>query len=114
MLFDDTVTSALSRALDGTALRQRVTAENIANVMTPGYQARRVDFEAALASALEGGRVDDVSPSVTTSAAAAREDGNNVVLEEETSSLMRSGLQYQALAQAVSFKQGLLRAAVRG
>lgn len=113
MLFDDTVTTALSRALDGTALRQRVTADNIANVMTPGFQARRVAFEQALASALSSGRPGEAQASVTTSEAASREDGNNVVLEDETSSLMQTGLQYQALAQAVSFKHSLLRTAVR-
>ncbi len=114
MLFDDTVTTALSRALDGTSLRQRVTADNIANVMTPGFSARRVEFEQALSSAMRGGRPQDVRASVTTSTAAAREDGNNVVLEDETAEMMRSGLQYQALAQAVSFKHSVLRSAIRG
>lgn len=114
MLFDDTVSKALSRALDGTAARQRVTAENIANVMTPGYQARRVQFESALADAVRDGDPSAVTPSIVTTATASRQDGNNVVLEDETSSLLKSGLQYQALAQAVSFKNSVLRSAVRG
>lgn len=114
MLFDDTVSSALNRALDGTAVRQRTTAENIANVMTPGYQAKRVQFESALAAAVQSGDPSSVQATTTTSGAPAREDGNNVVLEDETSTLLKSGLQYQALAQAVSFKHSVLRAAVKG
>ena len=35
--------------------------------------------------------------------ATPREDGNNVELEIEQGSLLRSGLQFQAVAQAVSF-----------
>ena len=114
MLFDDAVSTALSRALDGTALRQRVSADNIANVMTPGFQARRVDFEQALSSAMRAGRPSTAEATVRTTADASREDGNNVQLEDETASLMQSGLQYQAVAQAVTFKHNLLKSALRG
>ena len=114
MMFDDAVSTALGRALDGTALRQRVSADNIANVMTPGFQARRVGFEQQLAAAIRDGRPGDARAVIETTTTDSREDGNNVVLEEETSSLMQSGLQFQALAQAVSFKHSLLRTAVKG
>ena len=114
MLFDDATTAALGRALDATALRQRVTADNIANVMTPGFTARRVAFESALAEAVRSGRPDTAQASITHTSAPGREDGNNVVLEEEMGSLMRSGLQFQAVAQAVTFKHSLLRTALRG
>jgi|SRR3990170_3157469 len=39
---------ALRRGLDYVAARQGITAENIANVDTPGYKARDVDFKAQL------------------------------------------------------------------
>ena len=113
-LFDDGVSLALGRALDGVALRQRVSADNIANVMTPGFQARRVEFEQALSGAVAAG--DPAAAEITTTGTGAqpREDGNNVQLETETSSMMRSGLQFQALAQAVTFKHNVLRSAIRG
>ncbi len=114
MLFDDGVSLALHRALDGVALRQRVSADNVANVMTPGFTARKVAFEDALAGAVAAGDPELAEPTVTTTGAQAREDGNNVELEVETASLMRSGLQFQALAQAVSFKHSLLRTAIKG
>jgi flagellar basal-body rod protein FlgB len=40
------------QALVARAERQRVIASNIANADTPGYQARDVDFKAAMASAM--------------------------------------------------------------
>ena len=40
-MLESVTSSALISALDGLALRQRSIAENIANVNTPGYQAKR-------------------------------------------------------------------------
>ena len=113
-MFDDGVTLALGRALDAVALRQRVNANNIANVMTPGFRAQRVDFERSLASAVAQGDPAAAQATVLETGATAREDGNNVELEVEQGSLLRSGLQYQAVAQAVSFKDALLRTAIKG
>ncbi len=114
-LFTDRVSSALDRALDGVALRQRVTSQNIANAMTPGYQAQKVDFEGALSAALDGGSQDDVasvSAEVLPTGSASAEDGNNVRLEDEATQLMRSGLQYDALVQAVNYRQNVFHTAL--
>ncbi len=54
-LFDDGASLALGSALDSVSHRQRMTAQNIANVMTPGYRAQRVHFEDSLASAVQSG-----------------------------------------------------------
>ena len=113
-MFDDGVTLALGRALDAVALRQRVNANNIANVMTPGFRAQKVEFERALAGAVASGDPSAASATVLETGASPREDGNNVELEVEQGSLLRSGLQYQAVAQAVSFKDALLRTAIKG
>ncbi len=113
-MFDDGVTLALGRSLDAVALRQRVNANNIANVMTPGFRASKVEFEQALAGAVASGDPSAASPTVLATGATPREDGNNVELEGEQGSLLRSGLQYQAVAQAVSFKDALLRTAIKG
>ena len=42
----------LEGALDAAALRQKVIANNIANINTPGYQAKAVAFEEHLRKAL--------------------------------------------------------------
>ena len=113
-LFTDGVQSALERAMDGVALRQRVASQNVANAMTPGYQAKKVEFEGALAQALSSGAgADSVTPTVVGTGAPSREDGNNVDLETESTGLMRTGLQYEALVQATTYKLSVLRAAVR-
>lgn len=44
-LFGNTTFSALRRGLDFLAQRQQLTAENIANVDTPGYLAKDLNFQ---------------------------------------------------------------------
>ena len=113
-LFTDGVQSALERAMDGVALRQRVSAQNIANVMTPGYRAQKVSFEGDLAAALAAG--DDparATLAVTPTGGAVNELGNDVDISDESASLMKSGLQYEALVQATNYRLGAIRAALR-
>jgi|SRR5689334_13075437 flagellar basal-body rod protein FlgB len=113
-LFTDSVQGALERALDGVSLRQRVTAQNIANVMTPGYQAQRVSFEDSLGAALgQGADPMTTELSVNATGDPSNASGNNVDLATESASLMRSDLQYQALVQAASFRYTVLHDAVR-
>jgi flagellar basal-body rod protein FlgB len=113
-LFTDGAQLALERAMDGVALRKNVAAQNVANAMTPGYQAQKVEFEGALSDAVRSGRgIGSVTPTVTGTGAAAREDGNNVELETESTGLMRSSLQFEALVQATNYKLNVLRSAVR-
>ena len=40
-MFDDVASVTMRSALDGLATRQRVIADNIANVQTPGFRAGR-------------------------------------------------------------------------
>ncbi|REL38688.1 flagellar biosynthesis protein FlgB [Rhodohalobacter sp. SW132] len=47
-LIDSNHTQLLARAMDTYTLRQRVTAGNIANADTPGFNKHRVDFEEEL------------------------------------------------------------------
>lgn len=113
-LFTDPVQSALERAMDGTALRQRVQAQNVANAMTPGYRAQLVDFESALGDALAGGGpLGNVPVQITSSTETPREDGNNVRLDVEQTGLMRSGLQFEALVDAANYRLNVLKAAMR-
>jgi flagellar basal-body rod protein FlgB len=113
-LFTDGVQSALERAMDGVMLRQRVAAQNIANVMTPGYQASKVTFEDSLASALQSGSdPSHVGLEVTATGAESDARGNNVDIVGENTALMRSGLQYEALVQAANYRFNVLHTALR-
>jgi flagellar basal-body rod protein FlgB len=106
----DPVGAILSSALDGIALRQRVIADNIANVDTPRYRASSVDFETSLRAAIASG---DPSAPVTAELLATDTpvgaNDNNVDLRKETLAAVQSQFQYQVLTRATSDRFDLLR-----
>jgi flagellar basal-body rod protein FlgB len=53
MNIDDKTTQALAASLKYRQMRQELIASNIANAETPGYKAKKIDFEDALARALD-------------------------------------------------------------
>ena len=111
-MFDSVSMVALTSALDGLAARQRAIADNVANIQTPGYQAKRVLFEEALAQAVDEG-TGAVAPQVARSLEPTREDGNNVNLDAETLLNVDTNLRYQLATQAVSGQFAAIRAAMR-
>lgn len=112
-LFTDRVSAGVERALDGVAQQQRTTASNIANAATPGYRAQTVSFQDSLQAALDNGD-DPSTAAITTTDAGTPADvnGNTVQLDKEVVDQQREGLQYQALAQAMTFKLGLWQKAL--
>jgi flagellar basal-body rod protein FlgB len=102
----------IHQAMRGLAARQRVTADNVANVMTPGFTAGRVDFESSLKQASAIGEPQDTRIETNRSTGAARLDGNNVNLDDETLSLVDTNLRYQTMVEAMNAKFRLLRTAM--
>ncbi|MBI9114568.1 flagellar basal body rod protein FlgB [Sanguibacter suaedae] len=111
-MFDSVTFVALNSALDGLALRQRVIANNVANVNTPNYLAGRVQFEDALASAVSRG-TGAASATQARSLEPTRLDGNNVNLDAETLLNVDTNLRYQLATQAVDGSFSSLRIAMR-
>lgn len=111
-MFNSVTFVAMNSALDGLALRQRVIADNIANLQTPGFRANRVSFEASLAAAVRDGS-GAVTPDVSTSLEPTRLDGNNVNLDTETLQSIDTNLRYQLATQAISGTFDSLRTAMR-
>jgi len=133
-LMSDPTMRALAYALDGLALRQKTTANNIANIDTPDYKAQRVSFESQLQAALDGSESDNSLPMTTTNQrhislghapfdprtmavqqdnSSLRNDGNNVDIDLEMTTLAETSLRYQALTQLSGMKISLLKNIVR-
>ena len=131
MANDITLDSALKStrfALDGLSERQKVISQNLANVDTPGYQARNLNFESALRLASTNSekrtisllstnprhlQISTTEPGMTTglrSGGSQRADGNNVDIDVELTEMSEVGIEYQALTQAASKKLQLLKA----
>lgn len=106
----DAVSQVLASALDGVSLRQRVIADNIANVDTPGYRASSVDFETSLRAAIASGEPGAaLAPEVLPTDTPVGANGNNVDLRKESLSAMQSQYQYQLLTRAVADRFDLIK-----
>ncbi len=129
-LFDKT-TNALSTSLNMRQLRHNVTTSNIANAETPGYHAKKVDFEDALVRALDTEGVNALQTSSpehfqigTSSPAKVRadvyenpdgqvsNDGNTVDLEKEMSALAENAIMYKSALQLINKKMAALKYAI--
>ncbi|MCP5118118.1 MAG: flagellar biosynthesis protein FlgB [bacterium] len=106
---------AVEYALDALSTRSDVIANNIANAEVPGFNASRVDFEEALARAIDRGRLETLGGADIANAGTAPDaHGNTVQLEEEVVEMMRTRLLQDSMVEAFNFKAGVLRTAIRG
>lgn len=120
------VTSALvGAALDAALLRHEIIANNIANVDTPGYRARRLNFEEQLRGFVQQGamngsddlllteRINWVKDIMNGNDAMIVTQNQTVELDREMVHLTENTLRYQALLQASSKRGELIRMAVK-
>ena len=80
----------LARAMDRTTLRQSLLSTNLANLNTPGFKRKDVDFAVTLDAA------QSTAP-IKTESGSRRADGNSVDLESEILGLGETELRYQML-----------------
>ena len=103
--------SVLTAALDGLSLRQRVIADNVANVDTPNFRATSVDFESSLRDAVEHGGQGEVGATLTPTDTPVGANGNNVDLRKEMLAATQTQYQYQLMSRAVSDQFQLIKIA---
>ncbi|MCK9495413.1 MAG: flagellar basal body rod protein FlgB [Dehalococcoidia bacterium] len=119
-------------ALNGLSRRQSAISANVANIDTPGYQRRAVDFEGALKEQLSvgphelrttddrhftktlTGQVAQGSSDRTREVISERNDANTVSIDEEMLLLVDTQLRYQALSQTTGKRLATLRTVIRG
>jgi flagellar basal-body rod protein FlgB len=111
---NDVTMTALHSMLRGLSARQTAIADNIANVETPGYTAKAVDFETSLREALSSGDTADVTPTTSLTSDQALPNGNNVQIGQEMVNLTDTNLKYETAIQAMTAKFGILRTSISG
>ncbi len=110
--------NVLDKALDASNLRETVITNNLANINTPGYKRREVDFESLLQQELGKTKWTSLDQKMTdvnlTHLNAGvhfdmqafgykyRLDGNNVDVEVENVELASEQLRYQLIADSVT------------
>ena len=121
-IFVDTATAMLGKVLDGTATRQRVLANNIANADTPGFTRSEVVFEDQLRDITNRSwadpdqQISDIGQAaleINEDTLSPRQaDGNNVDMEREMVEVAKNSLQYESAAQLLSMKFSGINSAI--
>jgi flagellar basal-body rod protein FlgB len=104
----------LERYLDVATMRQTLVTTNLANIDTPGYHARDVDFRGELQRAMNGEDVSTTSPFVLpVRGLMARPDGNNVSVDRESMLLAEVQLQFKAATAVLRSQFAQLSTAIK-
>lgn len=127
----------LEKVLAFTEARNKVLAENIANITTPGYQAKQLDaraFQAALREAADkradrGGRLElkstdqfrtdeggrlEVTPTLEPPENLLFHDGTNARIEREMSDLAENAMMHQAATELLKNYYDGVKKAISG
>ena len=128
-IFEQSHLTALKRAVDVYARRHRVTASNISNVETPGYQAQRLKFEELLQGAdarltgvrthpghlpIGGGGLETTAPRTVETDSDYDNGVNNVDIDTEMTTLATNDLSYRMATRLLSMRYSVLRGAIKG
>jgi len=123
---DSAVMAALGRQLNKAVATQGVAAGNLANIDTPGYRAKELDFGDVLNGAVQqlrlsvtnSGQLPGLGGSKVQTKEAegleSRRDGNNVQIDHELLSMTRASGDFAAAQAALSAKFRLIRFALAG
>ncbi len=131
MRVEDKTFKSLEASLKFRKLRQELIASNIANAETPGYKAKKIDFEEALARALDtdeqmnmkvnddrhfnvgNGGFNNLQPEIYEDAnGIVAMDGNTVDRDKEMAEMAENKIMYDASVQLINKKLALLKYAI--
>ena len=111
-------TTPLLQVLQGyltvTSDRQQTVAGNIANVDTPGYHTKDINFHTAMEQVMNEGGQARLEPATNEVVGLPeRPDGNNVNVDRESMMLAEAQLQYQMGVQLVKAEFHRLLTAIK-
>ncbi|WP_142827593.1 flagellar basal body rod protein FlgB [Planococcus soli] len=122
---------SMEQALSASTLRQRVHSANIANVDTANYKSKKVDFQAALDTAMNNQSLSSYKTNdrhlsfsnessvgkteiLTNSSTKYNNNGNNVDMDVEMAELAKNQLWYNAVTERVNGKLNSLSSVISG
>ena len=126
-LFGGTI-SSLEKGLSYATTKNKAIAQNIANVDTPGYKSKDVDFKSILEDAqkatVSSYKTDSRHYNFTIASQGsgtysndnfrARSNGNGVNMDTEQAKLAENTIYYNALIERVSGKLTTLNTVIKG
>jgi flagellar basal-body rod protein FlgB len=106
----DGITNQLERYMDLLSARQKLVVSNIANIDTPGYKTKDIDFQFEFQNAAASAQGPDVleAPGLVT-----KSDGNNVSLDREARLLAENALRFSVAASLMKSQLKAVESAIK-
>ena len=104
------VSQSLEKYLDVLAARQKLVTANIANVDTPGYKTKDVDFQSEFNALLSGSSTAPEPQEVQN--LKVNNDGNNVDLDRETRMLSENSIRFSAVSNILKGQIRIMKSAI--
>jgi flagellar basal-body rod protein FlgB len=105
------VSSSLEKYMNLLAARQKLVTSNIANVDTPGFKTKDIDFQSEFQSLLNGSSSGPAAQDV--SGLRVKNDGNNVNLDREAQSLSENSIRFNAATNLLKGQLRMLKSAIK-
>lgn len=108
------LSDALTRYLDLTTEQMKATAENMANVDTPGYKTKGFDFEQEFARQMNFSNppAQAAAQEQEVDGLVSRPDGNNVSMDREGVQLAKAQLQFKLGVQLLKNEYSTVMSAI--
>lgn len=105
----DPIASKLEHYMDLLGKRQQLVTANIANLDTPGYKTKDIDFQFEFMSMVQGGTPNVIeAPGLAT-----KNDGNNVNMERESRLLAENALRFNLASNLLRGEIRNVRSAIQ-
>ena len=101
---------SLEKYMDVLAARQKLVASNIANVDTPGYRTKDLDFQAEFNSLLTGAATTPTLQEVK--GLRLKNDGNDVSLDRETRLLAENSIRFSVATNLMKTQDRIMKSAI--
>jgi len=105
----DPIADRLEQYMDLLSARQKLVTSNIANIDTPGYKSKDIDFQFEYASLIRG-QAPDV---IDTPGLVMKNDGNNVSLDRETRLLAENSMRFNMAESLLRSQVLMVREAIK-
>lgn len=106
----DRITDRIEHYMDLLSARQKLVASNIANVDTPGYKTKDIDFQFEFMSLTQGASPNVVeAPGLTV-----KNDGNNVSMDREARLLAENALRFNLATNLMKAQLKMVASAIQG
>jgi len=109
----DGVTNQLERYLDLLSARQKLVASNMANIDTPGYKTKDIDFQFEFLSFVPAEGSQQSPNVIDAPGLVVKSDGNNVSLDREARLLAENAMRFNVATNLIKGQLKTVESAIK-